>query len=800
VSAWAPPRLPFLRTLQARFLLALVVLGVLPLGIVGLTVAALDRQALVEQSARELTGLARGLAGELDIHVEDLMSIVRGVSVLPDVTSMDPDRQDAVLDELFLQYHAFARLTTFDLSGQRLVSSTAGGGAPIFAVEAFQAARQGREGWTVGPAPGTGRPSLLIMIPIRSAGRDVVGVLGAVVDLENLSAVIERVPIGAGGQAFALDAAGRVLLHPDRALVRERADYSMIGQMVGARPAGPGVVYYTLDGEERAAGYAPVASLGWTVLVERPAAVVFGPAERSWQVALAGLAISAILASLAAVWLARTLTRPVRDVAVAARALGAGDSAAPLPRVSPSDGELRGLVDAFAAMRQAVIAREEERTQFLAREQTARAEAQAAERRFAFLAEASRLLVDTLDVEATLDALARLAVPYLADLCIIAVVDEDGTQRALAVAHVDPERQAAIRERQQRYPPDPRVPRGVSKVLRTGEPEFFPVADDAVVAGMARDEEHLARIREQNFQSVMIVPLLARGRTLGAIDFITSVSGRRYTKDDLALAEDLARRCALALDNARLYREARDAVYARDQFLSIASHELRTPLTGIKGFAQVLLGAIGRGQIEPERLERSLQRIDDACNRLNELVQDLLDVSRIRTGQMRLRPHQMNFALLVRDVVTRYVEQLGDPHRLVLDVALDPCPVLVDMHRIEQVLTNLLDNAAKYSPQGGEIRVTVEASEGGVLLRVVDRGIGLPPGTAESIFEPFGRAANASARHIPGMGLGLYICREIAERHGGRIWAESAGEGQGTTLALWLPFADAAVLSERAAV
>jgi signal transduction histidine kinase len=788
VSVPGSPRLPFGRTLQARFLLALVLIGVLPLALVGLGVAALDRQALVDQSAQELTGLARGFAGELDVHFDDTSSICRGLAILPDVVSMEPARQEAVLKELFLQYPSFARLSTFDTAGRRLASSVEGGAPSIAGREAFDLAMaRGQQAWAVDPAQTNGRSSLTIVTPIRDSARGILGAVGVVVDMTNLSSVVERVPVGSGGQTFALDHEGRVLLHPDRQLVQERPDYSHLGIPLGSRPVGPGTVRYTLDGEAHVAGYAPAATLGWTVVVERPEAIVLGPADRSWRLALTGLAASMLLALVAAVWLARTLTRPVRELAAAAEAFGAGDSAAPLPKLVPGKGELSTLVHAFAAMRDAVASREAERAQLLAREQAARAQAEAAEQRIAFLAEASTLLAGSLDYRATLTSIARLAVPHLADWCAVDVVDEAGAPYLVEVAHADPAKIELARAVHERLAPRPDAPTALARVLATGEPVLVPHISPELQTAHIADPEQLRLVRELGPRSLMVVPLRARDSTLGAVTLASAGSGRVYGPDDLALAVGLARRCALAIDSARLYEQAQEAVRARDEFLSIASHELRTPLAGIKGFAQVLQAAQGRGQLAPEQLARGLQRIDEASNRLNDLIQDLLDVSRIRTGQLLLRPHPLDLAALVYDVTTRFGEQLDAQHRLVVDLVVNPCPVVADAHRIEQILTNLLDNAAKYSPQGGELRLSLTTSDGGVLLRVQDAGIGLPPESMDAVFEPFGRAPNAARRHIPGMGLGLYICREIAQRHGGRIWAESAGEDQGTIFSLWLP-------------
>jgi signal transduction histidine kinase len=186
-------------------------------------------------------------------------------------------------------------------------------------------------------------------------------------------------------------------------------------------------------------------------------------------------------------------------------------------------------------------------------------------------------------------------------------------------------------------------------------------------------------------------------------------------------------------------------------------------------------------------LAQSLRSIDEATGRLGVLADDLLDVSRIRLGQLPLRPRQLDLAALARRVVERYRTQLGDPYPLSLEVGAGPAGVEADPDRAEQILDNLIDNAAKYSPGGGAIAVSVEPVGDGVVVAVRDHGIGLPSGADASIFEPFNRAANAIRDHLPGLGLGLYVCRSIAERHGGRIWAESPGEGRGTTVRLWLP-------------
>lgn len=276
----------------------------------------------------------------------------------------------------------------------------------------------------------------------------------------------------------------------------------------------------------------------------------------------------------------------------------------------------------------------------------------------------------------------------------------------------------------------------------------------------------------------------------------------RLARDAALQAEALARSLdqarqrleAMAAENARVYeaeraarQEAEGAIRARDEFLAIAAHELRNPLAGLRLTVQALMRATGRGPVDGARLERYSRIIDGTTSRLVLLVDDLLDVSRLRGGQMRLRTRSMDLAGLVREAVERSSRGLAGHHTIVMEGVDAEVPVQADPDRLDQVLANLLGNALKYSPEGGEIRVTLTPAESGILLRVGDQGIGLPDGAAEAIFQPFGRAPNAAAQNIPGMGLGLYVSRQIVQAHGGRLGAESAGEGRGTTLVLWLP-------------
>jgi PAS domain S-box-containing protein len=434
---------------------------------------------------------------------------------------------------------------------------------------------------------------------------------------------------------------------------------------------------------------------------------------------------------------------------------------------------------------------EEERARFIA-EQAAHAESQAAKERFAFLAEASTVLASSLESGVALQRVADLSVPRLADICLIHLVDEEtDALHRVATAHAPPP------EHKLQAEPDTGArsdgPGSILHGVVSSEASAL-LADvaEARYLDLATDSEDLRLLRTFAPTSGMVVPIKLHDRTFGTITLLSAGSGRRYDQLELAFAEELGRRAALAVDNARLYeaqRSAREAaeaaVKARDEFLSIASHELRTPVTGIKVATQLMLRTQQRGPVDEERQRAQLTRIEGATSRLATLVEDLLDVSRLQTGRLKLRTEPCDLHALAEEVIEHV--PAGERHRLLVEDGPGPWTVLADPARIDQVLTNLVSNAVKYSPEGGEISVALEREGDGVLLRVRDAGIGVPADAIDKLFHPFGRAPNAEERQIPGLGLGLYICRQLVERHGGRIWAESGGHGKGMTVSVWLP-------------
>ena len=398
----------------------------------------------------------------------------------------------------------------------------------------------------------------------------------------------------------------------------------------------------------------------------------------------------------------------------------------------------------------------------------AEAERQTATRRWEFLAQASAALASTLDYEETLGALARLVVPFIADWCTVDVLDGDGTVRRLAVTHADPAG---------------RHPR--TRVLRTGRSVFISEVTDDVLARITDNPEQLRVMLALGYRSAMIVALTARGQTLGALTLATAESGRRYEPGDLAFGEELARRAAIAVDNARLYRDAQEASRMKDEFLATVSHELRTPLQAMLGW----VGVLRQGKATPERRIQALDIIERAGRAQAKLIEDLLDVSRIVTGRLRLDVRATDLASVIEDALDA-VRPAADAKDVTLTSVLDRTlgTVAGDPVRLQQVVSNLLSNAVKFTSLGGRAEIRLERSASEARIVVTDTGKGMPPDFLLHAFEPFRQAEAASRRREGGLGLGLAIVRRVVELHGGRVEARSEGEGRGTEMVVTLPF------------
>ena len=520
-----------------------------------------------------------------------------------------------------------------------------------------------------------------------------------------------------------------------------------------------------------------------------------------------------------------------------------------------------------------------------------------AEAGISLLVEASEVLGASLDYGTTLERLARISVPRLADICVVDVVEREIEIRQVAVAGVDPRREELVRELERRYQTDPDNELSpVGRVLRTGEPVLLDDLDSDL-GQVARSDEHLALLRELNLVSGMILPLVARGQTIGALTFLAADSRRRYSNEDFALARELARRAALAVDNARLFRDAEErghaarvlaavgdgvflvddrdvirywnpaaetvtglapadvlgrpvgevvrgweeigrlvpvssipgaaarpetvpleiggrelwlsiagvgfsegTVYAfrdlteerkvetlKTEFVATASHELRTPLAAVYGAAMTLRRR--DVVLDQELRERLLDVISEESDRLAHTINDILWASRLEGGRLELASGAFDPRRLAEQVVQAARTHLPAGIVVRLEAADSVPDVAADSDKARQVLANLLDNAVKYSPDGGAVEIRLEVRGRQLRFAVRDEGLGIPLAEQSRIFEKFYRLDPNLTRGVGGTGLGLYICRELVRHMGGRIWVAST-EGEGSTFFFELPLAE----------
>ncbi len=409
----------------------------------------------------------------------------------------------------------------------------------------------------------------------------------------------------------------------------------------------------------------------------------------------------------------------------------------------------------------------------LVKEQAARSVAEESHRRAIFLAEASQVMASSLDVDTILKGAAGLVVPYMGDYGAIVLVNDDGSVRAQCSSKVAGWEQYLATNHEAF---EAMLARFRADVIEKGAHEICDRLTPPPVDGDAVDDAPPGEIHA--------FPLVTRGKARGALLLALGPSARRLAGADLALADSLAGRAASALDNCLLYEEIQRADRRKNEFLATLSHELRNPLAPMRAALHML-----RSQaVDPERTRTLLQTMDRQVLQMTRLVEDLLDISRITRGAIELRRESLDVSSEVRNAVESCQGQLEiGRHRLVVTLPAEPLEVFADRVRLQQILENVILNAAKYTEPGGRIEVCAEGDLSNVVIRVRDNGIGIAPDKLLQVWDLFVQGDESPERIRKGLGIGLALVKDLVRRHGGTVEAASDGLGTGSTFTIRLP-------------
>ena len=406
----------------------------------------------------------------------------------------------------------------------------------------------------------------------------------------------------------------------------------------------------------------------------------------------------------------------------------------------------------------------------------------------AFLAEAGQLLSSSLDYGSTLSRLTGLLVPRLADWCVVHL--ESGAGQPMPLAHVDLTKIDALRQLYASPMPNG-SPLAPDAVLESGEPRLVQHLDEKALEATTESPEDLALVRRIQVCSLMILPLRIQASTFGALTLAYGDSHRHYGPGDLVLAGELARRAAVAIDNAKLYDASQKersrveaATRAKDEFVAMVSHELRTPLNAIVGWVRLMRG----GMLDEPRRAHALEVVERNAQAQGKVVADLLDISRVITGKIRINPSQVDLSNVV-EMVVEGLRPAADAKRIRVELSLEREQSVLrgDADRLQQVVWNLLANAIKFTQKSGCVSVRLRRVDSDLALTVEDDGQGIAPSSLPHVFETFRQSDASAIRSHSGLGVGLSIARHIVELHGGSIDARSQGRGNGATFEVRLP-------------
>jgi signal transduction histidine kinase/response regulator RpfG family c-di-GMP phosphodiesterase len=444
------------------------------------------------------------------------------------------------------------------------------------------------------------------------------------------------------------------------------------------------------------------------------------------------------------------------------------------------------FVDLFKKTEQ-IKRQAEEREKFI-REQAALADAEARQERLAFLADASNVLAGSLEYHKTFHSLAHLVVPRLADFCVVLATEEDGSLRQVAVAHSNLMEEPVLRKLAEEFPASSAARTGGAHVVKTGQSEMCCDMENGALEQVFQRPEDRDLLLSFDPKSFIAVPLKTYDRVLGAIVMVNTGEGRMCGTEELALAEELAHRAALAIDNASLYKaaqraraESERANLAKDSFLAMLSHELRTPLT------PVLTSVLALEQTDDltNEVRASLQMIRRNVELEARLIDDLLDLTRISKGKVQLSIEEVDAHLLLRNALEICQADI-DKKNLALrtDFAAENVRLEADPARLQQIFWNLIKNAVKFTPEGGRLEIRTQNNDGQLQVQVSDSGMGIEAETLPKIFNAF---EQGDRMQLGGLGLGLAISKALVETHSGTLTAESPGKNQGATFTAMFP-------------
>jgi signal transduction histidine kinase/ActR/RegA family two-component response regulator len=781
-------------TLSARLLLVASA-ALLPLAIVcGFALHGLLKGQR-EQTQASTLGVARALATAVD---SELRLTVAALQALALTEPLGAPESSGLVDALLLSKglrasHPEWRGVLLVAPNGKVIFSTEGAvtGTGEGVVEAASLAQVVRTGQpAVGPLiPGPrGNLAFAVRVPVLR-NDEVRYVLTAIVRPEAIHTVLTRQRVPEGWAVSIFDSNDlRVARSREDERFRGQAPSDTLKELLGSRRDRQEFVGTTrnVDGTHVQTAVSRLDFAPWTVALGAPTVVAEDAMRRTLIAYGSGLLISLLLGGVAAWWMSRSITRPMARLRQSADALGLGQ---PVASVRSGVSEIDAVGQALASAATQRLQHEVERECLLGAERDARTAAQAAQLRLERLVSASAALSRSLEEDSTLHAIAEVIVPDVADLCRIDLLDENDVLQRKLTHHADPARGAQIAAMVGNREAPAGVPGFFPWAIATGKTFLHNLDEPGLLATF--DPQLLDFVQALDISAGCVVPLVARGRTIGAMAILQDRSKRRFGPEDGAFIGELAQRAALALDNVRLLARARQAQAqaevaskAKDEFLAMLGHELRNPLAPIS----LALTLIERR--DNTAFPRERQIIERQVKHLSRLVDDLLDISRIVSGKIVLRPERID----LRDTVAKAIELTLPalharghmPH-----VSLPAAPVTVhgDPLRLAQIVGNLLNNAAKFTQPDERIEIALRAQDGQAELTVADAGIGIAPELLSQVFERFVQGEQQLQRAAGGLGLGLAIARSLARLHGGTIEAHSDGPGQGSSFTVRLPLA-----------